>query len=235
MTSHCERIEAIARSVRTMKQNKARLASGEWTEEDVWRASIQRAARELGIEEDAAAAATRREEAASRDADDVAYRSGQESLYRSQYGFSGEDVATEASLQQLLDLQTTQRRLIADLKKSKMPFRERAELQKEMRQMIADHTALLKALGIDRASRNAPTAADAWLTEYHTLLADGADFMQKAIDSAPEEFATATTEGELRVLAKHHGGTPYGIIDPLLANHRRVLGLPSELELGQWA
>lgn len=222
-----ELVTGLIPQVRARKQVAEKLASGVWGDEDVLEAA-QAQACELRF-------GTAGAPDPKADADDAEYRAGQEELYRSQFGFDGSSVADEASLQQLLALQTAHRRLELDLKRSRMPYRERNELMHEMRQLTSDHSALQKTLGIDRGTRDARRRTVDPIEEHKKQVADGAAFMQSLIDSAPQAFAAAMSEGELRTLAKHHGGAPYGIVDSLLENHRRVLKLPEKLELGVWA
>ena len=54
--------------------------------------------------------------------------------------------------------------------------------------------------------------------------------MRGLIDGFAAVAPSIQNEGELRYLTKHHAGLPYGFIDPLLVAHRRVLGLPLEVQ-----
>lgn len=209
-----ELVSGLIPQVRARKQVSDKLLAGEWGDEEVLEAA-QAQACELRF-------GTAGEPDPKADADDAAFRAGQEDLYRTHYGFDQTKVADEVSLQQLLDLSVAQRRLERDLKRSRMPYRERTELLKEMRQLTSDHSALQKLLGIDRASRTAPTAGDQWLTELHANITDGANMTLWMIAQAAQLAAAANNAEELREAMKGSLALEYDAIDPWLYHWDRV-------------
>jgi len=211
-----------------MKQNREKIALGELAEEDLVERAFVMADKEIARRE-----AGPGEDPINQDEVDSAYREEQETAYRKQYDWGDDNTNAndEASLQMILDIEIEQRRLQRQMRRVKIDWKERTELLGEMRQLATTHASLQKSLGIDRTARDQQRrTADPMAVLKEQIIA-GAAQMQSLLDGWAEVAPTIQSEASLRYLSKHHAGLPYGFIDPLLKAHRRVLGLPEDLQL----
>lgn len=160
---------------------------------------------------------------AANDDDDEAYRQGQRDKYRALHDFGDED---EATIEMLVAASAEHRKLERDLKRARLPYRERIEMLRELRQLAADHVDLQKSLGIDRASRTAPTQGDEWLRQYREQLLSGAEYVKSLRARGAEYAARAlTVEGIVGDMG-HTSGLPETWITAWLAAYDRVQNRP---------
>lgn len=208
--------------LKAQNQNQAKLAAGEITEDDL----IQRAY-ELADEQIAKNMAGPDEEPQTFTEADQQYRDEQEARYREVYDWENANPNDEAQLQMLLDLEVQQRVVNREFSAAHMNVKDRTSLLGELRNIAKDHAELQKRLGFDRATRETKKAADDPMAEWQRVVVDGAAKFDELETEALTRFPEAKTLEELRALAKHTLMLDYNIIDCLLENHLRLMGLQS--------
>lgn len=214
------------RMLMKMKQNQEALAAQEITEEDLLERAFEMARKQFAKQFD-------EPEVTEDNPDpfgDQEYRREQEERYRQEYEWDSLNANDEASLTDLLDLEVQSRILSRALNSQHLSVKDRTELLGERRNIAKDHATLQKALGMDRATRDTKARTGDPMQVLKEQIKSGAEMMQRLIDEAPKQFATAANEGELRILMKHHLGFPYAIVDATLREHRRVLGLSLQIQ-----
>ena len=210
-----------------MKQNQEKLATGEIVEEDLLRRAFEMA-REAFEKQFAEPDVADPENPDPNG--DVEYRSAQEDRYRGEYEWDSMNANDEASLNHLLDLEVQQRVLNRELARPHISVKDRTDLLAEIRNVSKDHAVIQKALGMDRATRDTKARTGDPMQVLKEQVKAGAELMQKLMDEFWAVCPTIENEAQLRYMTKHHLGLPYGIVDPLLSTHRRVLGLPIEIQ-----
>lgn len=211
--------------LRVMKQNREKLVSGEISEEDLLERAFTMADDEIARRE-----ARPGEDPVTLDAADAAYAAAQEERYRREYGWEESNANDDAALTNLIHFEVEIRRLKRNLDKAGIPLDEKVEALKELRLLAKAHTDLQKSLVIDRTTRDNQRRTADPMAVLKQQIEEGAALIQSYIESAPVAFAAVENEASLRMMLKHHLGLPYAIIDSLLAEHRRVLKLPMEIE-----
>jgi hypothetical protein len=209
-----------------MTQNQEKLAAGDITLDDL----IQQAYEKADLQIARNMAGPDEEPTTFAEADEQ-YRIEQTERYRREYEWGDETRANdEAGLAHLIDIEIELRKLRRDLSAPKIAWKEKTELLDALRQLTAAHAAQQKTLDMDRATRSQKHAAGDPLDEWQRIVKDGEAKMHALAQEAQAAWAEAKSEAELRPLAKHHLGYPYAVVDALLENHRRVLGLSTVVE-----
>ena len=217
-------IDSAIKMYKSAQQYRQKLASGEMSEDDIVEMAAIKADEWIAQRE-----ATRASADSKTDADvDQDYRAEREALYRREFQWN--EANDENSLQQLLTLEVEMRRTERELGRASATSRDKEFLRGQLKDLVATHTGLQKMLGIDRTTRDVRKAAGDPMAAWRAVVDSGAAKMQALTEEFPQAIRQAATEAEMRPLVKHHLGFPYAIVDALLAQHRQVLGLPTEVE-----
>lgn len=220
-----ELIQSGLRMYNAMPQYRMKLASGDMTEEDMYIMASNWADRQLEAREKRLAGES--EDRHEERLDDLDYRREQETSYRK--GFVWESANDESSLEHLLDLEVQIRQIGRELEASKDPGAKN-ELRKTLSNTVKEHRTLQKDLGIDRVTRSKAEQAKSSVDEWERIKKDAKRKLEQLANEFADEAGKVKTEGELRDRLKYHGAIPFRMVDDILSNHRRVLGLDPTVE-----
>jgi hypothetical protein len=161
-----------------------------------------------------------------RDSDED-YRDKQERTYRRNYQWTTAN--DEASLDNLLNLEVQIRRISRELDQEDDP-ENKNKLRKSLSETTKEHRTLQEKLGIDRISRSKQAAAKSTVDDWERIKQEA----KKKLDDLALEFSAkasqVTSEAELRDRMKYHFAIPFAMVDDVLSNHRRVLGLDTDVQ-----
>jgi hypothetical protein len=157
------------------------------------------------------------------------YRGVQERNYRSLYEWNSAN--DETSLKNILDNECQIFEIDSRLSKLDLTSTDRDKLMDRHSKLIELHAKLLLSAGIDRVSREKKRETAGPMEDWILIKRKAALHMERMKSEFPDEAAKAKSEIELRDAIKHHLGMPFGgIIDVILREHRRVLGLPKDID-----
>lgn len=205
--------------LKKMANNRAKLVSGEISEDDL----VVRAY-EMADAQIAKNMAGPDEEPQTFSEEDAAYRAEQEDRYREAYDWSDATPNDEASLQMILDLEVQARVVNREFAVAHMNVKDRKDLLGELRNIAKDHAELQKRLGFDRPSRENKKSSDDPMQEWKRVVESAQQEQARLFSEWPEVAASVSTQEELLALAKHHLQRGYDLLVPLLDAHKRVLG-----------
>jgi len=222
-----ERAAAHYRTLSTQYQNRQKLESGEIDEEWLWIRAYEFVDRKIAEELEAA---DNGETQFKQQILDIAnYRKDREKEYRTLYAWN--TASDEQTLANILDNECYTLEIAEVLKKPGLTMSERDKYLERHSKLVRDHKDLLVAAGIDRISREKKQQTYEPLEDWTRIKEQAFQRMQQLKQAFPEAASHAETEADLRDLIKYHLGFDFdGVIDPLLAHHRRTLGLPMEVE-----
>lgn len=222
------RDELIASGIkmyRNMVQYRIKYESGELDDDDIYQMACDWADKQIEQRESRLVeeAETRKQAVVG----DDEYRSVQEEAYRSQYHWEGAN--DESSLQALLNLEVQIKRTTEELEKSSVPD-DKDKLRRSLVNTTKEHRQLQQALGIDRLSRAKSAAAKSNVDDWERIKQEAEAKLQALAAEFEEKATKVSSEAELRDRMKYHFAIPFYAVDAVLANHRRVLGLSTEVQ-----
>ena len=160
--------------------------------------------------------------------DDVTYRESQERKYKQDYEWnSSNDLA---DLDHLLNLEIQIRAINRELGTPGLLAVEKEKLRKTLNEAIREHRQLQSHIGIDRPAREKKVTAGDPMVDWERIKEEALLKKQMQRQELLEKLPEIETEAELRDMLKYGTLENFGIIDPILTAHRRVLGIPEELQ-----
>ncbi len=156
------------------------------------------------------------------------YRRDQEALYRENYIWEGAN--DESSLQHLLNLEVEIRRTKLELDQGNVDDKTKDTLRKTLANLTKEHGILQGNLGIDRLTRAKQEAATSASDDWDRIKREAKEKLVQLTEEFAERAGEANTEAELRDRMKYHFAIPFSVVDDVLANHRRVLGLSQDVQ-----
>lgn len=222
-----QRAAAHYRVLANQHQNRDKLISGEIDEEWLWERSFDYADKTIKAELDAAERGEVGIKQRYLDLENI--RKEREQEYRTLYAWN--TASDERTLSNILDNEMYTVVMVQQLQDPSLNMTEREKLLDRHSKLVKDHKDLLVAAGIDRLTREKKQATYEPLEDWNRVKLLSYQRMQKLQVDFPAAVADAASEGDLRDIIKYHLGYDFeNIIDPLLANHRRTLGLTMEIE-----
>ena len=210
-----------------LKQFKEKLESGELSEEDVWGISYDRADRLIQQQ----LADGRVDVKGNLDLLDkvTIFREEQEKKYRNLFEWNTAN--DEATLNHILDTEANiyEIRLSLDGAVGKNPV-ERQKLMTQHAALSDKHKDFLAAAGIDRLSREKKKLTNEPFDDWIRIKRLGDEKMEGLKEGLLEAIRECENEFDLRNAIKYHLGYDFSVVDTVLLHHRRVLGLPMQLE-----
>jgi hypothetical protein len=158
---------------------------------------------------------------------DEEFRSKQEAHYRTGYIWEGAN--DESSLQHLLNLEVEMRRVKSELDEPR-DDRIKKDLRKSLTDLSTEHRTLQEKLGIDRLTRAKAESARSTVDDWDRIKREAKEKLVQLASEFDAKANQATTEAELRDRLKYHFAIPFDMVDSVLRNHRRVLGLPLDVQ-----
>lgn len=157
--------------------------------------------------------------------EDEEYRQQQEKRYRDDYEWNTSN--DEAALDHLIALEIQMRQINRELATGAA---DKDKLRKSLNDTSREHRQSMAALGIDRISREKKSSSGDPMDDWERIKEEAsikkAQQKKKFLDKMPQ----ISTEAELRDIIKYGLLWSFDVIDPLLSAHRRVLGLPEEVQ-----
>lgn len=208
-------------------QNQRKLADGDLTEDDLWGMAYKKAEENrLKLLSEGVA-----DEKGSQELlDKVAkFRKEQEKKYRAAYEWNTSN--DEATLNHILDTEANiyEIRLLLEPSSGKNPV-ERQKLMAQHATLSDKHKDFVAAAGIDRISREKKKATNEPFEDWIRIKRLGDQKMMELKDEFIEAARASNDEFELRNAIKYHFGYEFPIVDAILLQHRRILGLPVVLD-----
>jgi hypothetical protein len=157
---------------------------------------------------------------------DEDYRQKQERKYRDDYQWNSSN--DESSLGHILDLEVQIRQINREIDEA--GILDKDKLRSRLNDTIKEHRLSMAALGIDRISREKKTQTGDPMDDWERIKKEALTKKEMHRAEFIEKAASASTEAELRDIIKYGLLLTFKEIDPLLSNHRRVLGLEPEVE-----
>lgn len=225
MKTRDELIESGKRMYRVMPQYRDKLNAGTMTEEDLYIMAANYADKQIDKRTETLVGEKRTRE--SMQEGDLAFKEEREQFYRTEYEWN--DSNDEASLEGLISLEMQLRVITRDLEDPHTPIDALPGLRKSLVEITKEHRALQKDLGIDRTTREREkqnkNVVDDWDRIKHEA--------KEKLEELSKEFGLwavqVQTEAELRDRMKYHFAIPFADVDTVLSNHRRVLGLDTDV------
>jgi hypothetical protein len=225
-------LQAGYNQAKTRKQNRNPDGSLKVTEDDLWYQANNYMMKML--DRDAAQNLLRKEHQERMALEDEDYRLQQEEKYRAEYEWNTSN--DEAALVHLLDLEVQIRSINRDILAS-ASANDRDKLRKSLTDTVREHRQLQQNLGIDRPAREKKTATGDPMDDWDRIKREATVKKQQQLEKflhgdgkMIKGIENVETEGELRDIIKYGLLLKFDVIDPLLSHHRRVLGLPTEVQ-----
>lgn len=213
---------------KVMRQYREKLASGDMTDEDLWNLAYEKA--DKVIDDRMKALTGRSEDALDLSIQIQSFREAQEGNYRDLYEWNTAN--DETSLIHILDTECSIYEIDTKLRNTAISTVDRDRLMDRHSKLVELHAKLLSAAGIDRVTREKKKEATGPMEEWTSIKRRAKDHMDNLKASFPERARSAKTESELRDAMKYHLGVPFdGLIDVILREHRRVLGMDPKVEV----
>lgn len=163
-------------------------------------------------------------------ADDGKFREDQYRAYHD--AFEWNKANDEATLQHLIDLEVQIRQINRELQEEPKNVQDKVKLRGGLANISREHRLLQEALGIDRPSRERKSSSGTPMDDWNRIKEQAGLKKRMQMQEFIEAVNAVKTEPELRDKLKYGvislGG--FDTIDAILVNHRRVLGLSTELE-----
>lgn len=222
--------DQLARSwynvVKNQVQNKKKLLDGTLAEDDLWAQAYNIADRK--IEERIDNLRGKADTRADLMVEIQNFRENQEEKYRELYEWN--DANDETTLKNILDNESNTFEVKRSLQDPTLPMDLRDKAYDRHTKLTLAHRDLLNAAGIDRVSREKKVQSAQPMDEWNRVVEAAGKKMETLKADFPERAAKATSEEDLRDQIKYCFGYDFeGVVDHILVNHRRVLGLPLEI------
>lgn len=208
-----------------MRQHQEKLASGEITKDDLWAKAYDLADKK--IEERLNLLRGKHYDKEQLAKETQIYREGQEYKYRELFEWNGAN--DETTLRNILDVESNiyeVKRTLADVS---LTMESRDKLYDRHTKLVMAHKDLLSAAGIDRLSRDKKTQTAQPIEDWFRVKRAAHEKMMDILQRFPLEAENCETEQDLRDLIKYSLGYEFPVIDAILSNHRRTLGLSTEV------
>lgn len=218
-------VQSGIRMYKNLPQYRHKIAIGEMTADDIRFMAEEWADKK--IREKIKDVDQKKLDAEAIKSDDERYREKQRRAYRQ--AFDWNNANDEASLDQLLDLELQIRAIRRDMEKAS-DYKSKNSYRNALTKAIAEHRNLQKDLQIDRSSREKKRSATNVIDDWDRIKVDAAKKIEELNSEFAEMASEVKTEAELRDRIKFHGVIPFDMVDQILINHRRVLGLDTTIE-----
>jgi hypothetical protein len=210
-----------------LRQYQEKIASGEITDEDIWSMAYEKA--DKTIDERMLVLTGGQQAALDLSQEIRAYREAQEQRYRDLYEWNSAN--DEASLSNILDTESQIFEIDRKLLNVNISSVDRDRYMDRHAKLVKLHADMLLASGIDRVSREKKKEQTGPIEDWMSIRRRAHDHMEDLRESFGVAARSASSESKLRDAMKYHLGMPFsGIVDVILSEHRRVLGLPVEVE-----
>jgi hypothetical protein len=208
-------------------QWKAKLAADEITENELWEMAYAKADERIEKRMEV----LQGQHAANVDwtKQDQVYLEEREEQYRRDYDWSIR--SDEKILENILTTEVSIRRVERVLQDIRLTPKERNDTLNSLMALLKVHKELLSAAGIDRLSREKKRAGADPIEDWERIKELAREKMRLLQEEFTSKTQKVTSEAELRDRMKFHLGYPFEIIDAALSAHRRVLGLPENVEV----
>lgn len=222
-----QRAAAHFRTLSNQYQNKLKLEHGDIDEEYLWERAYEYVDRKIAEElEDAKSGEVQIKQQKK---NVLEYRKEREQEYRTLYEWN--TASDEQTLANILDNECYTLEVTESLGSPILTATERERLWDRHSKLVRDHKDLLIAAGIDRLAREKKQQSYEPLDDWLRIKQQAYERMQRLRLEFPEAAAKCETEADLRDVIKYHFGFDFeNIVDPILREHRRVLGISTLVE-----
>lgn len=209
-----------------LKQNQGKLAAGDISKDDLWEQAFDLADRKIEERLNVLRGANYDKEQLAKEIQQ--YREDQELKYRNLYEWN--DANDESTLKNLLDVESNIYEVKRSLANVSLSLEAKDKLYERHTKLVMAHKELLSAAGIDRLSREKKQQTAQPIEDWFRVKRTAHEKMLDLEAKFPLEAANVETEEDLRDLIKYHLGYNFVIVDAILSNHRKTLGLSPEVE-----
>lgn len=222
-----ERAAAHFRTLSNQYQNRLKLESGEIDEEYLWERAYEYVDRKISDELLAAEQGEVRIKQEKKNI--IEYRKEREKEYRTLYAWN--TASDEQTLANILDNECYTLEVTQTLESPALTLAEREKYLERHSKLVRDHKDLLIAAGIDRLAREKKQQSYEPLDDWLRIKQQAYERVQSLKQEFPVAAAKCETEADLRDVIKYHFGFDFeGVVDPILREHRRVLGISTLVE-----
>ncbi len=144
--------------------------------------------------------------------------------------FSWNDANDYASLEALVSLEMQIRTCTRALEDPNTDPGLLKDLRNSLAILTREHRQLQKDLAIDRDTREKERSQRNVVDDWDRIKQEAREKLATLIAEFKANADKAENEGELRDRMKYHFAIPFEAVDDVLTNHRRVLGMPTELQ-----
>jgi hypothetical protein len=226
MKTRDELIESGRRMYRVMPQYRDKLVSGLMSEDELWEMAARYADKQIEKRTEMLVGEKKTRE--SMQQSDAQFKEEREQAYRTEYIWN--DSNDEASLEALISLEMQLRVVTRELEDPHTPQDSLAKLRADLNNLTKEHRTLQKDLGIDRTTREKQAASKNTVDDWDRIKHEA----KQKLEELSAEFGLwavqVQTEAELRDRMKYHFAIPFVDVDTVLSNHRRVLGLDTDVQ-----
>ena len=211
---------------RTLKQNKNEDGTLKVTEDDLWFSAHKYMEKQMERESEKGRLKTGLAERYA--LEDEEYRQEQEKKYLADFEWNTSNDL--AALDHLVNLEVQIRQIRRDLAEPFITQSDKDKARKTLNDTIREHRGAMASLGIDRPAREKKLSAGDPVQDWERIKEEA--LLKKEMQRAElvDRLEEIENEAQLRDALKYGLLQKFDIIDPILLAHRRVLGLPLELE-----
>lgn len=224
--SRDELIESGLRMYRVMPQYRDKLAAGTLGEDELWEMAARWADKQ--IEARTAELIGEKKTRESMQAEDQTFKEEREKAYREQFDWN--DSNDEASLEGLISLEMQIRVVTRELEDPHTNNDFLPGLRTQLANLTKEHRTLQKDLGIDRTTREKAKQEKNTVDDWDRIKREAKEKLEELAAEFGLWAIQVQTEAELRDRMKYHFAIPFADVDTVLSNHRRVLGLDTDVQ-----
>lgn len=221
-----ELIESGLKMYRVMPQYRDKLASGLLSEDELWEMAARWADKQIEKRTEGLIGAKKTREAMQ--AEDISFKQEREAAYRGQYDWNTSN--DEASLEGLISLEMQMRVVTRELEDPHTSADFLPGLRNQLANLTKEHRTLQKDLGIDRTTREKEKQSKNTVDDWDRIKREAKEKLEELSKEFGLWAVQVQTEADLRDRMKYHFAIPFADVDTILSNHRRVLGLPTDVQ-----
>jgi hypothetical protein len=158
--------------------------------------------------------------------EDAEFRESRVVEYEKAYG-EWDDAGDYGLLVSLVELETVQRAIRRDLSRA-TTLADKEKYWKALRENTEAQKGLQQTLGIDKKSRDSARAAGNPMDNWDGIKDEVGEWVDMLVAEFVDEAQVTETEQDLRDLMKYKLSWPFGVVDSIVYNVKRLNGIGQE-------
>ena len=221
-----ELIQSGIKMYSVMPQYRDRIASGDLSKDDLWAMGAQYADKQIEKRTEALVGEKQTREKMLQS--DLDFKEERDREYRQEFDWNTSN--DEASLEALISLEMQMRVVTRELEDPHTNADLLPGLRKSLGDLTKEHRTLQKDLGIDRTTRERAKQDRNTVDDWDRIKKEAKEKLEELSAEFGLWAVQVETEAELRDRMKYHFAIPFADVDTVLSNHRRVLGLDTDVQ-----